>query len=102
MKQVTEAEVRGLFDDLERDADGLLNFHDMQMRIQEFRDLSVKRYKVIFPNLTPGAMKKAPKKGGGASAAVAPGGARTLMRKSVGRRTRISPDVAPPAMFLKV
>lgn len=50
MKQVTPEEVRSLFRDLKRDSEGFLNFHEMQSRIIEFREDSIRKQKVLIVN----------------------------------------------------
>lgn len=89
MKQVTEEEVRALFDDLERADESLLYFHQMQERIVEFRKESIQRNKVIFPDLISHSIGK--KKSGRARIKTA------LVSKRDGRR--VSEDVAPGTMF---
>mmetsp|Transcript_3826 Transcript_3826/g.5057 ORF Transcript_3826/g.5057 Transcript_3826/m.5057 type:complete len:306 (+) Transcript_3826:63-980(+) len=91
MRQVTEEEVRALFDDLERE-DGLLMFHEMQERIVEFRKESIQRNKVIFPDLISHSLGK--KKSTGRKPAPRP----TRSNSKTGGR--VSADVAPSSMFL--
>jgi saccharopepsin len=88
MQQVTEEEVRSLFDDLKRSDEGLLLFHEMQERIVEFRKESIQRNKVIFPDLISHSIGKK-KKTGRRQQAV------TVKRTS----GKVSSDVAPATMF---
>lgn len=91
MPQLTRAEVADLFDDVARSGGGCMRFHEMQRQIMGFREERIKRLKVMYPKVNKSHAKK---KGGDVSARLA------ASRKTT-RRSRISPDVAPPEMFLK-
>jgi len=106
MRQVTPDVVRGLFADLKRDPiDGLLNFHDMQQRIIEYRSECIQRNKVIFPDLKdsrgPSKTNKKHAGEGGGDALSATTLARTDRGRGANNKTsyKVSQDVAPPTMF---
>jgi len=58
MKQITQQEVRDLFSDLPVDEEERLSFHDMQKRIERYRQQLIEELKVIFPELMRGSKKK--------------------------------------------
>lgn len=99
LPRITPADVYELFRPLVRDAEGLVSFHDVQRAICEFRTDRIRRYKLVYPNLT-----KAP--GTGASSDSDP--ATTTLIKKGGTSTRkikalaggrVSEAVAPMTMF---
>lgn len=73
LPRITPADVYELFRPLTRDAEGLVSFHDIQRAICEFRADRIRRYKLVYPNLT-----KAPAPSGDADPVASDG---TLVRK---------------------
>mmetsp|Transcript_19085 Transcript_19085/g.50210 ORF Transcript_19085/g.50210 Transcript_19085/m.50210 type:complete len:331 (-) Transcript_19085:152-1144(-) len=108
MKQVTPEEVDMIFSDLEPDpATGLLQFHDCQQRIIEYRQYCIKLNKEVFPEVTSKAKRIGSLKSGPEFTPIGPLGA-TYNEfgpgRSTGRRTRgvrVGASVAPATMFLR-
>lgn len=97
MPQLTRAQVSELFDDIQRNQAGAMRFHEMQRTIMEFREERIKRLKVMYPKVTrkAGAATKAAKTNKSDGVSFGNQSSRTA------RRSKLSPDVAPPEMFLK-
>lgn len=91
MPQLRRDDVADIFDDLERSDDGRVRFHEMQRAIMAFREDRVAKLKVMYPKVT----RRAPEKKSAAVSFEA-----TAERRGK-RRGRVSPDVAPPEMFLR-
>lgn len=80
---LTKADVVDLMKDLPRDEFGMLNFHDIQKKMKEYREWRIKEFKLVFPSIK-GDTK--PLK---------------LVKAPVVRKAKVSAAVAPPTMFMK-
>ena len=100
LPRITPADVYDLFRSLARDADGLVSFHDVQRCIGEFRRDRIRRYKLVYPNLT-----KVPSGGASSNADTStPTSAAALVKPArkggkVLPGGRVSEAVAPGSMF---
>lgn len=56
LPRLTKEQIYELFEDLPRNANGLISFHDMQKVIMEFRQERIKQYKLVYPSI--GGKKK--------------------------------------------
>jgi hypothetical protein len=54
LPRIDKEDVKRIFLDLPRDDYGTFSFHDAQKKIREFRADRIRRYKLVFPNLTSG------------------------------------------------
>jgi hypothetical protein len=51
MPALTKTELTEMLNELPKDEEGFLSFHEIQRAIEEFRKERIKRYKLVFPNL---------------------------------------------------
>ena len=80
---LTKADVIELLKDLPRDEFGMLNFHDIQKKMEKYREWRIKEFKLVFPSIK-GDTK--PLK---------------LVKPPLVRKSKVSSAVAPPTMFMK-
>lgn len=90
LPKISRTDVQSLFQDVKRDENGLLSFHEMQAKITKFRDDRIKNYKLIYPSL---ATKN--KSFSGSSTKFPP----DHFTKSLRRQKQVSEASAPAEMF---
>jgi hypothetical protein len=87
LPRLTKEELYSIFDDVPRDGNGLMSFHEMQKTIAAWRDFRIRDYKRVFPSL-----------GGVVEEGFAPRRTGTC-RKKQGKY--VTTEVAPRTMFLR-
>jgi hypothetical protein len=94
LPQISVQDIVDIFEDLERDVDGLLSFHQVQTAVSAFRESRVKQYKLVYPSI-------GGKKGGADNAQIVPisSQGRKLKTKTKTRGGKVSDAVAPVTMF---
>jgi len=108
LPRLTKEQIYELFEDLPRNAQGRVSFHDMQTAILDFRLERIKQYKLVYPSI---GGKKKPKEGEDGLPNI---GALTSMlqstslkrsnltgKKKPARKAHVSDIVACPTMFQK-
>eukprot|EP01031_Cornospumella_fuschlensis_P035852 gene35852-43485_t len=110
LPRISKEDVRQILKNCPRDALGRLSFHDAQRIIDKYRYDRVKRYKLVFPNLTQsssgeeeGEKDKQQQTGQHTKSATQALSAGTMRstRNATGLGKTVSASVAPPTMFMK-
>jgi len=111
LPRLTKEQVYELFEDLPRNLNGLVSFHEMQKVIMDFRQERIKQYKLVYPSI--GGKKKNAEGGLPAITSTNPAsspssstrpnsrGSRSGSAKRKHRKGCVSEIVACPTMFQK-
>jgi hypothetical protein len=57
LPMLTENDIRMVLEDIPRNADGLISFHEIQKEIAAYRKARTKEYKLVFPSIAGGKKK---------------------------------------------
>lgn len=91
---ITKQDVIDILEDIPRNENGLLSFHDAQKVIMDYRDERIKQLKLVYPQL------KQTKKADVSNTQTINENNLTITKKPKKRITRVDESIAPQTMFL--